>query len=63
VKAAKGFRSVRGYRATPEPVQIDIPKLGVSGSLIRLGRAPDGPSRCPQALRGGRLVRARHPAG
>ena len=25
VEAARGFRSVRGYRATPEPVRVDIP--------------------------------------
>ena len=42
VDAARGFRSARGYRATPVPVRIDIPKIGVSSFLIRLGRAPDG---------------------
>jgi sortase (surface protein transpeptidase) len=39
---ARGFRSVRGYRATPAPVRVEIPKIGVASSLDRLGRAPDG---------------------
>ena len=60
--AARGFRSIRGYRATPVPVGVEIPRIGVVSSLDRLGRAPDGtvqePSRWPVA--GGRLVRARH---
>jgi sortase (surface protein transpeptidase) len=41
-EAARGFRSVRGYRATPVPVRVAIPKIGVASSLDRLGRAPDG---------------------
>jgi Sortase domain len=40
--AAGGFRSVRGYRATPVPVRVEIPRIGVASSLDRLGRAPDG---------------------
>jgi len=48
VDAARGFRSARGYRATPVPVRIDIPKIGVSSSLIRLGRAPDGTVEVPK---------------
>jgi Sortase domain len=40
--AARGFRSVRGYRATPVPVGVEIPRIGVVSSLDRLGRAPDG---------------------
>jgi sortase (surface protein transpeptidase) len=40
--AAHGFRSVRGYRATPVPVRVEIPRIGVASSLDRLGRAPDG---------------------
>jgi hypothetical protein len=40
--AAGGFRSVRGYRATPIPVRVKIPRIGVASSLDRLGRAPDG---------------------
>jgi sortase (surface protein transpeptidase) len=39
--AARGFRSVRGYRATPVPVRVEIPRIGVASSLDRLGRAPD----------------------
>jgi sortase (surface protein transpeptidase) len=42
VDAAAGFRSVRGYRATPAPVRVEIPSIGVASSLDRLGRAPDG---------------------
>ena len=48
VDAARGFRSARGYRATPVPVRIDIPKIGVSSSLIRLGRAPEGTVEVPK---------------
>jgi Sortase domain len=40
--AARSFRSVRGYRATPLPVRLEIPRIGVASSLDRLGRAPDG---------------------
>ena len=40
--AARGFRSVRGYRATPAPVRVEIFRIGVASSLDRLGRAPDG---------------------
>jgi sortase (surface protein transpeptidase) len=42
VDAARGFRSTRGYRATPMPVRVEIPRIGVASSLDRLGRAPDG---------------------
>jgi sortase (surface protein transpeptidase) len=48
VDAARGFRSARGYRATPVPVRIDIPRIGVSSSLERLGRAPDGTVEVPK---------------
>jgi hypothetical protein len=41
VDAAREFHSTRGYRATPVPVRIDIPAIGVTSSLDRLGRAPD----------------------
>ena len=41
VDAARDFRSTRGYEATPVPVRIDIPRIGVTSSLDRLGRAPD----------------------
>jgi Sortase domain len=39
--AVRDFRSVRGYRATPLPVRLQIPRIGVSTALERLGRAPD----------------------
>jgi sortase (surface protein transpeptidase) len=39
--AARGFRSTRGYRTTPVPVRVEIPKITVASSLDRLGRAPD----------------------
>jgi sortase (surface protein transpeptidase) len=42
VDAARGFHSTRGYRSTPVPVRIEIPAIGVTSSLDRLGRAPDG---------------------
>ena len=41
VDAARDFRSTRGYRATPVPVRIDIPRIRVTSSLDRLGRAAD----------------------
>jgi Sortase domain len=47
VEAARGFRSVRGYRATPMPVRVEIPSIGVASSLDRLGRAPDGTVEVP----------------
>jgi hypothetical protein len=40
--AARGFRSIRGYRATLVPVGVEIPRIGVVSFLDRLGRAPDG---------------------
>jgi hypothetical protein len=45
--AARGFRSVRGHRATPIPTRIIIPKIRVASSLDRLGRAPDGTVETP----------------
>jgi sortase (surface protein transpeptidase) len=47
-EAARGFRSVRGYQATPVPVRVEIPKIGVASSLDRLGRAPDGTIQEPR---------------
>jgi hypothetical protein len=41
LEAARGFRSTRGYRATPVPVRIEIPSIGVASPLDRLGRARD----------------------
>jgi sortase family protein len=46
--AARGFRSVRAYRATPVPVRVEIPKIGVASSLERLGRARDGTVEVPK---------------
>jgi hypothetical protein len=46
--AARGFRSARGYQATPVPVRVDIPRIRVSSSLGRLGRAPDGTVEVPR---------------
>ena len=46
--AARGFRSVRGYRATPVPVRIEIPRIGVASRLDRLGRAPDRTVQVPR---------------
>ena len=45
--AARGFQSVRGYRATPLPVRVQIPKIGVASPLDRLGRAQDGTVEVP----------------
>jgi sortase (surface protein transpeptidase) len=47
VDAARGFRSTRGYRATPVPVRIDIPAIAVSSPLDRLGRARDRTVQVP----------------
>ena len=47
VEAARGFRSARGYRATPVPVRLDIPRIGVTSPLDRLGRASDGTVEVP----------------
>jgi sortase (surface protein transpeptidase) len=41
LEAAREFRSVRGYRATAVPARLEIPGIGVSTGLERLGRAPD----------------------
>ena len=41
VDAARGFHSTRGYQATPVPVRIEIPSIGVASPLDRLGRARD----------------------
>jgi sortase (surface protein transpeptidase) len=47
VDAARAFRSTRGYRATPVPVRIEIPRIGVASELARLGRAADGTVEVP----------------
>jgi hypothetical protein len=48
VDAAGGFRSVRGYRATPVPVRLEIPRIAVASTLDRLGRAPDRTVQVPR---------------
>jgi sortase (surface protein transpeptidase) len=48
VDVARGFRSARGYRATPVPVRLEIPRIGVTSSLIPLGRAADGTVEVPK---------------
>jgi sortase family protein len=45
--AARGFRSVRGYQATPIPTRLNIPKIRLASSLDRLGRARDGTVKVP----------------
>ena len=47
VEAARGFHSTRGYRETPVPVRIEIPRIHVRSSLDRLGRAPDRTVQVP----------------
>jgi Sortase domain len=45
--AVRGFESVRDYRGTPPPVRLEIPRIGVSTPLQRLGRAGDGTVEVP----------------
>jgi len=45
--AVGAFRSERGYRATPEPIRVTIPKIRVTSSLERLGKEPDGTIEAP----------------
>jgi sortase (surface protein transpeptidase) len=45
--AVRDFRSIRGYRSTPVPVRLEIPRIGVSTGLQRLGRARDGTVEVP----------------
>jgi sortase (surface protein transpeptidase) len=47
LKAARDFRSTRGYRSTPVPVRLEIPRIGVATGLQRLGRAGDGTVEVP----------------
>jgi sortase (surface protein transpeptidase) len=53
VDAAREFRSARGYRPTPVPVRIEIPRIGVASQLVRLGRAADGTVQVPPFERAG----------
>ena len=45
--AARNFRSERDYQGTPAPVRIDIPRIGVTSRLSRLGKATDGTVEVP----------------
>jgi hypothetical protein len=45
--AARGFRSVRGYRATAVPVRLEIARIGVATVLEPLGKAADGTVEVP----------------
>jgi sortase (surface protein transpeptidase) len=49
--AVRGFRSPRGYQATPVPVRLEIPSIGVDTRLQRLGKEPDGTVEVPQGPR------------
>src|SRR4029453_2219365 len=49
--AARDFRSVRGYRSTPVPTRLEIPRIGVSTGLQRLGRKKDGTVDVPRGPR------------
>jgi hypothetical protein len=51
LEAARGFRSTRGYQATPVPARLEIPAIGVDTVLQRLGRAPDGTVEVPAGPR------------
>jgi sortase (surface protein transpeptidase) len=45
--AVRDFESVRGYRSTPVPVRLEIPRIGVATGLQRLGRDADGAVEVP----------------
>ena len=45
--SVQDFRSVRAVGDVAEPVRLRIPALGVTSSLLRLGRAPDGSVEVP----------------
>jgi sortase (surface protein transpeptidase) len=44
-----GFHSVRTYDQLALPVRLQIPAIGVSTSLVKLGRLPDGTLEVPKA--------------
>jgi sortase (surface protein transpeptidase) len=44
-----GFHSVRTYDQPAPPARLQIPAIGVSTSLVRLGRLPDGSIEVPHA--------------
>jgi sortase (surface protein transpeptidase) len=43
-----GFHSVRTYDQPAPPVRLQIPAIGVSTPLVRLGRLPDGSIEVPR---------------
>ena len=45
--AVRGFHSTRKFRATPVPVRLKIPSIGVDTGLQRLGKEPDGTVAVP----------------
>jgi Sortase domain len=45
--AVEAFRSVRGYKAVPEPIRVSIPKIRVTSSLEQLGKESDGTIEAP----------------
>ena len=45
--AVRGFHSTRKFRATPVPVRLEIPSIGVDTALQRLGKEPDGTVAVP----------------
>ena len=44
-----GFHSVRTYDQPAPPARLEIPAIGVSTPLVRLGRLPDGSIEVPHA--------------
>jgi hypothetical protein len=47
LEAVRGFRSPREFRATPVPVRLEIPSIGVDTGLQRLGKEQDGTVAVP----------------
>jgi hypothetical protein len=45
--AVRDFHSTRAYRGTPVPVRLEIPRIGVSTGLQRLGRDRHGAVEVP----------------
>jgi sortase (surface protein transpeptidase) len=46
--AARHFRSETTYQGTPEPVRIEIPRIGVTSRLLRLGKEKNGTVETPR---------------
>jgi sortase (surface protein transpeptidase) len=47
-EAARNFESERTYQGTPAPARIDIPRIGVSSGLLRLGKDGRGAVEVPK---------------